>query len=233
MAQLTTLATSLLSPIISMIRTTGSGTVRRGVERATMRGVGGGLHRRRTAAPQLPAANASYATAGTVFGQLIGGALFGLPMLIVGIAALVACTVRPRRGCCGTCAGNCLACCLCPLLVLILVLWFFGALFFGIAVVGSDFCYDPPAVVLSLLGSGSAIYPTAKYYVSPCGSVAVEGVFSSLQKMLLEAVSGGGGGGGLTHTAGMLVLLELLPLLFSLCAAVVFGELCLSEWSIT
>lgn len=93
--------------------------------------------------PQLPAANAAFTEAGTVIGQLIGGALFGLPMLIIAIAGLVACTVRPQRGKCRTCAGGCLACCLCPLLVLLLVFWFFGAFFFFIATVGSDFCYDP------------------------------------------------------------------------------------------
>lgn len=110
-------------------------------------------------------------------------------MLIVAIAGIVACTVRPARGKCRSCAGGCLACCLCPLLVLMLVMWFFGALFFFIAVLGSDFCYDPAAVILSGVGSGNTAAKTATYYISPCGSVATDGVYLMLQSALLRLVS--------------------------------------------
>ena len=64
------------------------------------------------------------------------------------------------------------------------------------SVIGADFCYNPSAVALltlnKTLGTGTgivaSIYSTAKYYVTPCESSAADGIYLSLQNILLQQV---------------------------------------------
>lgn len=63
--------------------------------------------------------------------------------------------------------------------------WSFGAVFFAVALAGSDVCVAPGAAVLAILNatdsaSASAAYPTAQYYTAPCGTENPSGAYQEL-----------------------------------------------------
>jgi hypothetical protein len=110
--------------------------------------------------------------------RLIFGGIAGLLMLIVAIAALLACVkTRPAAF-----AFRCL--CLCPLLFALLATWLLTALIFFISTLGSDICFDPTAAILDLANSTikpGTIYDTISFYISPCGSAPPRGAYKLVQ----------------------------------------------------